>query len=84
MVGNPPSPLPLHVPSKNDSGVTAGWMDGGAGADAGGSSPSISMAVLTLFSLVRVCVGVISFLPAEYTTNTPRPWRSAFPSKRTF
>ena len=51
MVGNPPSPLPLHVPSKNDSGVTAGWMDSGAGAgagaDAGGSSPSISMAVFT-------------------------------------
>ena len=52
MVGNPPSPLPLHVPSKNDSGATAGWMDNGAGT--GGSSPSISSPALTPFSLVRL------------------------------
>lgn len=61
MVGNPPSPLPLHVPSKNDSGATAGWMDNGAGA--GGRSPSISMAVLTLVCVFSrsPCVGVLSF-----------------------
>lgn len=83
MVGNPPSPLPLHVPSKNDSGATAGWMDNEDGGGAGGSSPSIFKAMLTLFSrspLFRRCWlltgGVHKTL--LLARGFPRKWKITF------